>query len=239
MPTTTPKRRLSRGHCYLCGQEFSKNSIAKHLDKCWETLTATEKYEDDACQPTRFFRLVVEAPYIPDYWLHLDVRADSTLEDLDDFLRRIWLECCGHLSAFTIGEKRYDWRPPGGFGDDTDSSEYRMEATLADTLSPDVTFTYEYDLGDTTDLKLRVLSEHEEPLRRKSLRLLARNDAPVFPCAKCGQKADWIGLDGESYEPLTICNTCLEENEMDDSRLLPLVNSPRTGVCGYTGVLED
>jgi len=34
--------------------------------------------------------------------------ARATLTDLDGFLRDIWLECCGHLSAFDIGTVRYE-----------------------------------------------------------------------------------------------------------------------------------
>lgn len=30
----------------------------------------------------------------------MDVPADKALNTLDRFLRKIWLECCGHLSEF-------------------------------------------------------------------------------------------------------------------------------------------
>jgi len=254
MPTPKPKRQMSRGSCHLCGKEFSKNKIGLHLEECWTNLTMKEEHDPRTLAPTRFFRLFVEARDEPKYWLHLDIRADATLEDLDDFLRRIWLECCGHLSAFTInaadgGETRYRWEPPGGFGDDDFFDrldtvfgmprEIRMDIALADTLSPGLTFEYEYDFGSTTELKLRVLSEHEEPTRRKNLRVLARNDPPFNPCLECGQPADWIGTYGGSYETRTICDACTEKKGFGDAQLLPLVNSPRTGVCGYTGILED
>ncbi len=263
MTKPEPKRRMSRGECALCGQEFSKNTIARHVDKCWEALAAKEKHGSGPLQPTRFFRLVVEDREGPDYWLHLDIRADATLEDLDDFLRRFWLECCGHLSAFTIPSEepgfdpygrpdrgtRYRWEPPGGFGDDDffdglDDAfgmprEHRMDVTLAATVAPGLTFFHEYDFGSTTDLKLRVLSEHEEPTRRRNIRLLARNVPPVIPCDECGKGADWIGAYGGSYETKTICDACIEKKGYDTEHLLPVVNSPRTGVCGYVGGMED
>jgi len=34
----------------------------------------------------------------------MQVKDNAALSDLDSFLRDIWLECCGHLSAFEIGE---------------------------------------------------------------------------------------------------------------------------------------
>ena len=33
--------------------------------------------------------------------MSLWVDGDAVIGDIDDFLRRIWLECCGHLSSFT------------------------------------------------------------------------------------------------------------------------------------------
>jgi hypothetical protein len=48
------------------------------------------------------FHLLVEGRYIKDYWLRLEVPAATSLQNLDRFLRGIWLECCGHMSAFTI-----------------------------------------------------------------------------------------------------------------------------------------
>jgi hypothetical protein len=248
MPVSKPKRRLSRGLCYLCGQEFSKNTIGRHVDKCWEELASKEKHAQYSLQPTKFFRLAIEGRDLPDYWLHLDIRADATLEDLDDFLRRYWLECCGHLSAFMIGETRYSWQPPGGFDDDDffgemDEAfgmprEQPMTVMLADALSPGLTFFHEYDFGTTTELKLRVLTEHEETVRRKNLRVLARNEPPAIPCIECGEEADWIGMYGGSYEMRAICEDCLVKKGDNAVRLLPVVNSPRTGECAYTGEME-
>ena len=35
------------------------------------------------------------------------MKATSTLEELDDFLREFWLEFCGHLSDFDIDGTTY------------------------------------------------------------------------------------------------------------------------------------
>lgn len=44
-----------------------------------------------------------------DYCLYIAIDIDLTLKNLDDFLRNIWLECCGHLSSFTIDGVNYDF----------------------------------------------------------------------------------------------------------------------------------
>ena len=45
------------------------------------------------------------------HWLHLEAPASVQLQLLDDFLRDLWLECCGHLSCFTIDGVRYEAVP--------------------------------------------------------------------------------------------------------------------------------
>jgi len=66
---------------------------------------------NDETQKEKFFHLLVEGRYLPEYWMHLLVTADISLKKLDTFLRDIWLECCGHLSAYTIEDKTYSIMP--------------------------------------------------------------------------------------------------------------------------------
>ncbi|MDP2782290.1 hypothetical protein [Devosia sp.] len=80
--------------------------------------------------------------------MHLKVAGDARLENLDKFLRQVWLECCGHLSAFRI-----------------EGNELKKSKKLRHALSPGIELVHEYD----------------------------------------------------------------------EEMLLPVVNSPRTGVCGYAG----
>ena len=78
----------------------------------------------------KFFHLVVEGRYLPEYWLHLLIPSSSPLWYLDNFLRGIWLECCNHLSAFTIEGERYSISPLADF------DEKEMNAALCDVLTP-------------------------------------------------------------------------------------------------------
>jgi hypothetical protein len=55
------------------------------------------------------------------------VPATASLEDLDDFLRHIWLECCGHLSRFQIGERSYSVQPmEEAWGEDFQEHDMRV-----------------------------------------------------------------------------------------------------------------
>lgn len=67
---------------------------------------------------------------------------------------------------------------------------------------------------------------------RDAVLLLARNIAPPRECEKCGAPAVWLGVDEEG-EFRELCAEC--GGEEAEEWLLPVVNSPRAGVCGYTG----
>lgn len=38
--------------------------------------------------------------YQPEYWINIIISADAELNELDEILRDLWLECCGHASEF-------------------------------------------------------------------------------------------------------------------------------------------
>jgi len=70
--------------------------MSRHLTACWEKHLRPEPGK----KARRWFHLVVEGQYARDYWLHLQAPVYRTFGELDSVLRAIWLECCGHLSAF-------------------------------------------------------------------------------------------------------------------------------------------
>ena len=98
----------------------------------------------------------------------IDIKANATLRELDDFLRNIWLECCGHLSSFEIGR----WRYVAVMSDDffgREPDERSMNARLSASLPPvGSVFSYQYDYGSTTYLRLKVVAHRQAPSRRES-----------------------------------------------------------------------
>lgn len=203
--------KVSKGNCYICGAALSKTAFKKHA------LTAHPCGDEDAQECVV---LKVEGADDKNYWLYLDMPATSTLKMLDSFLREIWLECCGHLSAFYaagIGEIGKNTRI-GKFVDG-----FAMH--------------YEYDFGSTTELLITAVGTSRRPKQRKAVRLLGRNEPPRFTCGKCGGEADFVCCEcvWMDEDPL-LCESCLEGHPHES--VLPVVNSPRMGVCGYCGELD-
>lgn len=232
------KRNISYGKCFFCGQPIAKNVISRHLKSCPARQEEIAREAGRKEKPVRLFHLQVEGLYYPEYWMHLEMPASSTLRTLDNFLRAIWVECCGHLSAFTIRNIAYElntgmvdamWKEILGFSRPTRS----MGVKLGDVLRVGERFFYEYDYGTTTSLKLKVVAEREGLRPPRDVRILARNYAPNYVCVECRQPATQI----YTYEMPwhTYCDKHARSHEEWPDGFMPIVNSPRAGECGYTG----
>lgn len=212
----------TKGKCTKCGELYSPEEGSEHLAAC-----AVSQPSQSMTQGYLVHISWAERPNL--YWMFVTIPKNVSLELLDKFLRDVWLECCGHLSCFTICGRFYMSHPEPG------SQEQSMDIRVDRTLSPGLKFKYVYDMGFSTDLTLQV-TKKVTACPQKKVTLLMQNDPLAFPCKSCEKAADTIcSLCGE-----TACSTCCKKHscavsERDTYMLMPLVNSPRAGVCGYVG----
>lgn len=218
--------------------------MARHLKACSARRRAVERQvgastkKGSRAKKHRAFHIATSDRFSSAYWIHLEAHTQATLWTLDSFLRDLWLECCGHLSAFTLDGVRYEdafeylepdeWDFLGRECED-------MNIPLNEILSPGLRFDYEYDFGSTTWLKVRVIEEREGASPRSPIQLIARNEPLLFECLSCGKSASQVcsccQWSGEAWYG----EECAPEHEGMDHCFLPIVNSPRIGVCGYAG----
>ena len=118
------------------------------------------------------------------------------------------------------------------------SGEKGMDIPLKKVLMPGVEFLHEYDFGTTTQLDMKCVSERQGKVK-DMVEILARNDMPEILCDECGKPAKEICTECIWEGKGLLCESCAEEHECDEELLLPVVNSPRMGECGYTGPVED
>ncbi len=237
----TSSQRQSHGMCALCGHRAAKAAMARHLSVC------VPAHDVAGGAPARLFRVHVEAPGDPRYWLDVEITAAARLRALDRFLRDAWLECCGHMSAFTIRGVRYEITAPTADWpfDALDGPRPRsMNARLSDAVSPDLVFHYEYDFGSTTALRLNVASARDGQIGRRQLHLMARNEPAPWRCAVCSAPAtDLCAFCLDERADIFFCKDHAHAHTArahgEDDALLPVVNSPRMGVCGYTGPRDN
>jgi len=219
---------LSDGTCLLCSGVFSRTVMTRHLRGCGQPKVGRSAAPRQSSG--KDFHLFVEGRYARAYWLHVAVPVEAPLGRLDDFLRRIWLECCGHLSAFSTGGRRYSLHPTEDF------AERDMRVSMDQVVEVGTKLLYEYDYGSTTELALKVVGLRERETKA-AVKLLARNQAPLIGCDRCrtGKQASQICTQCVNSGKGWLCEECAGAHACDRDTFLPVANSPRAGVCGYTG----
>lgn len=229
------RAKATRGSCVYCGKEFTRWGMTKHLQSC--PRRAEKSGQGTAAgKAVPIFHLLVQDAYGGDFWLHLEMPGQTTLQALDEYLRAIWLECCGHLSAFEIGGTRYtamheDFQAWG--------NETGMDVAAGTVFQPGLQGSHEYDFGSTTELALEVVAERQGVWQGKPIALMARNAPLDLKCSVCGKAAEWICTEClYEADDWFFCEEHLLEHEHEDEMTLPVVNSPRMGTCGYEGPTE-
>ncbi len=228
----------STGSCSICGERMRKSEIKAHLERCLEK----EERKAGRAEGTKMAKLlrILAKGDSEEYWLNLEAPADATLSDLDLFLRVVWLECCGHESFFTIKRVIYTSSTDALF------IHEGLNVRLGEVLRPGLEFEYVYgSLSgglNSTELQLKVLSARvglADAEFNGSVRILARNDPPSWKCSSCGEPAIMVCGTCSSSENYFLCNGCARSHECGREYQLPVVNSPRLGICKYTGDVED
>lgn len=224
--------KRTKGKCKYCGKEYTFSYMNRHLSVCEERQKKWA--EEIGSKKCGYFELSIYPKYNRDYWLYVEIKETASLKDLDQFLRDIWVECCGHLSAFDINGVSYDVAPQ----DDLfwGKKPKSMNCKLKSVLEKGMTFSYEYDFGSTTELMITVVNHRIGGDRKEKLIILSRNNPIEFLCNVCGKKsAAYICAecfyDGGGW----LCEDCARTHECGEDMLLPICNSPRMGVCGYCG----
>ena len=180
-----PSQKQSSSKCFNCERELATRSMTSHLKSCPQRKKAIAK-SNGRRRNQALYHLRVQDSWRRDFRLDLEMSGSATLEDLDHYLRAIWLECCGHLSQFSIG---------GWTGD-----EISKRTRLDQVLQPDVEVTHIYDFGTSSETLIKLVATRDgEPTTSNPIALMARNTPPQFACMNCEQPAAWL------------CIECIEE----------------------------
>lgn len=221
-------KKQTRGQCHFCGKEMTKTGLTKHFSACSKyqegIASAGKKTENEQI----IYHLVIQDKWRSAYWLHLEMKSSAKLKDMDSYLRAIWLECCGHLSQFSIG----------GWG----GGEISMNSPVNKVFQKGVELTHIYDFGDSSETLVKVVSERKgKPFTKHPIFLMARNEMPQETCIECNKPATCICMECRYEDGSSgfLCNTHAQEHPHDNyGEPMELVNSPRFGQCGYDGPAE-
>lgn len=242
----------SHGHCLYCNKLMSRKTINRHLQAHLNEKAKVGK------AGRSYLLKVVDNPRWGSgpYFLSLWVDSKTTMGEIDYFLKDIWLECCGHMSSFTNPkniEKGNIWdffeaqnllmsgkkKAYEKMMEDV-NGEIHKERKAHGVLSKGLKLIYDYDFGSTTSLQITVVDEFPIPSDQPIV-LLSRNEPLQWLCDICEKEpATQLCSVCEGYEESFFCPKCAKKHaktcdDFADYAAMPVVNSPRMGVCGYTG----
>ncbi len=213
----------SEGHCYFCDEYFSQKEIGRHL------ATHLKKKENDEKEIKKnpFTHIVIDWDAM---FLHLLVRNTCKMEEIDNFLRVIWLECCGHLSGFHIKK----------------GEEIEMDDIVGDVLMPKVKLIHSYDYGTTTKTYIRSIKVYDLDFEDDDIILLSRSEPLKIMCSICDKKVatTLCSVCIWNSDSHYFCDVCAKKHsktceDFDEYARMKVVNSPRMGQCGYEGGTFD
>ena len=210
-----------KAKCYYCNKELTEKTIKRHMKNCSEIEKSIDekRIEDEELRDQ--FIIAIKPKYGgTEYCIYLSIDGTLGLVHIDQFIRDIWVECCGHLSGFRIRGKFYQ--------------DHSMNAKLNDILDIDEKFEYEYDFGSTTHLNLEVVDIRLVPSNFSQIEIIARNNEIKHDCEICGEEAKYFNYEKDQWE----CENCIDEDN-DMISEFDYCNSPRDGVCGYDGHKES
>jgi hypothetical protein len=204
---------------------MTKGGLSRHLSSCAKRQEAIAGAKGKA---EHVFHLQVQDAYSSDFWLHLEMPASATLKDLDNYLRAIWLECCGHLSQFSFG----------GWG----GGEIGMSRKLDKIFPADQPLTHIYDFGSSSETLVKFVGERDgSRLTKHPVMLMARNNSPEVVCMECDETGTYLCMECLYEDDVSgiLCAKHVKDHPHDNyGEPLELVNSPRMGMCGYDGPAE-
>jgi len=210
-----------KAKCYYCNKELTEKTIKRHMKNCSEIeKRIDEKRTTDGKLRNQFIIAIKPKEGGNEYCIYLSIDGTLGLIHIDQFIRDIWVECCGHLSGFGIRGRFYQ--------------DHSLNNKIEDILNLDDKFEYEYDFGSTTNLILEVIDIRLVPISFSQIEIIARNHEIKHECEICGAEAKHYSYDKEEWE----CEKCIDEDD-DMISEFDYCNSPRDGVCAYEGNKES
>ena len=197
-----------KARCNLCQKEYK--GLKRHLNSCIDKTF--EKGREN------LYYLIIESDP-KRYYLHISIRANATLADLDAYIREVWVECCGHMSDFYLRGDR---------------GRIDITTSIKKAFSSSKKLGYIYDYGTSTYLSVEFVKSFKGK-QEHIIKTLARNSYLKVICEQCKKReavavcSQCMWNEDEAY----LCHSCMPEHKCDMEMFLPYVNSPRVGECGY------
>jgi hypothetical protein len=145
------------------------------------------------------------------YFMFVVIGDKCKLKDIDNFLIDKWCNCCNHISVFEKTGKHK-----------ANEVELKKKSLYKDVCQKYINYTY--DMGSPTEITIENIGELKGTTQIDNVLIISKNDI-IDPgkCTKCKKNK------GTHLENCKVrCEKCI-----DPDIALEIVDSPRTGMCGY------
>jgi hypothetical protein len=172
--------------------------------------------------------------------MFLEVEGTTRLKAIDKFLRNTWLEYCLHLSMFTIKGERYESQPDPTPDPFFNTNSKTIALDVESVFQPGINIDYVHDHVSSTELLLKIISDRSGKITGKGkIKLVARNNEIIFKGTKCKKetatKICTVCILEKDRTRASFCDNCVDLHKCGEEIALPIINSPRSGECGYEG----
>lgn len=256
-----PTNRALVGYCRICEEKVRwgvhSNNHFLHTGhwmkkRCawFGQATNTQPSCSVACViPQDFFLMTASSG---SYWVVFKVPTNTTVQQMDQFLRDMWLgEPCAHSSQFRVVSSNHQMLPADPIKAMLESDRthsHTSAASLGSLVVVGDALEYTYDQRCPTEVHLEVLAlcvGTQDPMLEKigEVEVLARNIPPRILCQ--GSASDGSLCHRPAARVCLICESggnffCTEVGHKTCShKTLPLLNSPRMGCCSYEYPCND
>lgn len=192
--------------CEYCHKKFGCRIILDHYGDCLKNV-----YKDKSGY---LIKLVSHGIREDVYFIYARLGLNCKFKDLDKFLKEVWCECCEHMSEFNLFKNKV------GLIGEIKKTEKFSKYKVGDR------FEYEYDMGNATTVYLEILDILSGNEENKEIEILKRNEQPKIICNNCDNESKYYDKENDEF----VCEKCAQ---VEEECRFNVVNSPRTGVCGY------
>jgi len=202
---------MSKITCEFCDIKFGSREYSKHLIDC-----ICEKEKNNSGYLIEF---TSKSPITKKkYFIYAIFGLYCTFEDINLFLREEWCDCCQHLSTFDViileNNKKLKVM----------DIDFDINISIFENAEK---FIYEYDMGTPTIVEFKIIKKLNSNISDSKIDIIFQNKPHILKC-ECNNNAKYTYLD------TLLCDECYDDIDCEE-QIDILVNSPRTGICGYEG----
>ena len=199
---------MSKKNCQFCNIKFGTNAFKEHIADC---ICNSQNNKSGYLIEFISHSGILGKEYI----MYAIFGTKCKFSHIDEFLKKRWCECCGHLS--TLDKIVF-------LENEMAMTEIKFNILISKHVNVDQ-FRYQYDMGSTTTIFFRIVKKLDGIETNTNIELLYHNEPYKLKC-KCKKEALYI------YEGEKLCEECKEDVDEPECAL-SIVNSPRVGMCGY------